>query len=308
MPKPELILPPEIVAKTRKEHREKVRLNRVVKDVLLIVAGIFSAGFGLESFLMPNKFIDGGATGIALLSAATTGLPLPILILLINLPFVIMGYKTMGRSFGFKTALGIAGLAIVISTVHFPVITDDKLLTAVFGGAFLGAGIGLAMRGGGVLDGTEVLAIAISKKLRMTIGDVILSLNLLIFSAAAYLLSLEVALYSILTYLSASKAVNFLIEGIEEYTGITIISSHSEEIRKAITEELGRGVTIYKGKRGYGKKGDQLGELDILYTVITRLEVSRMNATIEAIDPEAFVVMNSVKDTIGGLIKKRPLH
>ena len=281
---------------------------RLLKDIGLITVGIFSAAFGLESFLMPNKFIDGGATGIALLTAATSGIPLPLLILGINLPFVIMGYKTMGKSFGIKTALGIGGLALVMSTVPFPEITHDKLLTAVFGGAFLGAGIGLAMRGGGVLDGTEVLAINISKKLRMTIGDVILLLNLFIFSAAAYLLSLEVALYSILTYLAASKAVNFLIEGIEEYTGITIISGHSEVIRKAITEELGRGVTIYKGKRGYGKKGDQLGDLDILYTVITRLEVSRMNATIESIDPEAFVVMNSVKDTIGGLVKKRPLH
>ena len=178
----------------------------------------------------------------------------------------------------------------------------------LFGGFFLGAGIGLAMRGGGVIDGTEVMAIYFSKKTGLTIGDIILIVNIIIFSFAAWLLSFETALYSILTYLSASKTVDFIIEGIEEYTGVTIISAKNEELRIMITEKLGRGVTVYKGTRGYGKTGEKKGEIDILYSVITRLEVARLNTEIEKIDPAAFVIMNRVKDTKGGMIKKRVLH
>jgi len=282
-------------------------LWRWFKDVVLIVMGIFTAAFGLESFLLPNGFIDGGATGIALLMAGTTQVPLSLGILLINIPFVILGYSIMGRRFAIKIALAITGLAIVVSTVHFPIITHDKLLVAVFGGFFLGAGIGLSIRGGAVLDGTEVLAIYLSRKFRTTIGDIIIAINVVIFCAAAYFLSIEVALYSMITYLSASKTLDFVIVGIEEYIGVTIISVHSEEIRIRITEELGRGVTVYKGRRGFGKKG-HTEEMDILYSVITRLEISKLNEEIEKIDPDAFVVMSSIKDTKGGMVKKRPLH
>lgn len=282
-------------------------LWRWFKDVVLIVMGIFTAAFGLESFLLPNGFIDGGATGIALLMAGTTQVPLSLGILLINIPFVILGYSIMGRRFAIKIALAITGLAIVVSTVHFPIITHDKLLVAVFGGFFLGAGIGLSIRGGAVLDGTEVLAIYLSRKFRTTIGDIIIAINVVIFCAAAYFLSIEVALYSMITYLSASKTLDFVIVGIEEYIGVTIISVHSEEIRIRITEELGRGVTVYKGRRGFGQKG-HTEEMDILYSVITRLEISKLNEEIEKIDPDAFVVMSSIKDTKGGMVKKRPLH
>lgn len=282
-------------------------LWRWFKDVVLIVLGIFTAAFGLESFLLPNGFIDGGATGIALLVAGTTQVPLSLGILLINIPFVILGYTIMGRRFAVKIALAITGLAIVISTLHFPIITHDKLLVAVFGGFFLGAGIGLSIRGGAVLDGTEVLAIYLSRKFRTTIGDIIIAINVVIFCAAAYFLSVEVALYSMITYLSASRTLDFVIVGIEEYIGVTIISVHNEEIRMRITEELGRGVTVYKGRRGFGKKG-HTEEMDILYSVITRLEISKLNEEIEKIDPDAFVVMSSIKDTKGGMVKKRPLH
>jgi uncharacterized membrane-anchored protein YitT (DUF2179 family) len=199
-------------------------------------------------------------------------------------------------------------LATVIAVVDFPIMTADKLLVSVFGGFFLGAGIGLTMRGGGVIDGTEVMAISFSRRTGLTIGDIILIVNLFIFSFAAWLLSFETALYSILAYLSASKTVDFIIEGIEEYTGVTIISAKNEEIRLMITEDLGRGVTVYKGTRGFGKTGDKKGEVDILYSVITRLEVAKLNAEIEKIDPSAFVIMSSIKDTRGGMIKKRILH
>ena len=279
---------------------------RFLKDVILIGLGIGSAALGLESFLLPNKFIDGGATGISLLITEVSFIPLYVLLPLINLPFIFLGYRVVGKSFAVKTAIAICTLAVCVAFIHFPQITHDKLLVAVFGGFFLGAGIGLSVRGGAVIDGTEVLAIYLSRKFGTTIGDIIIMVNILIFSAAAYLLSIETALYSMITYLAASKTLDFIIEGIEEYTGVTIISSHDEEIRLMITEVMGRGVTIYSGKRGFGKRGENK-ELDIIYTVITRLELNKLNTEIEKIDPNAFVVMSSVKDTKGGMIKKRPL-
>ncbi len=290
-----------------KAYREfSIKIKRWLKDTILISAGIVSASFGFKAFLLSNKFIDGGATGISLLISALTEIPLSLLIVCINVPFVVLGYKVLGRQFAVKTALAITGLAICVGTLTFPNVTDDNLLVAVFGGFFLGAGIGLAVRGGAVIDGTEVLAIFLSKKLGTTIGDIIILINVLIFSAAAYFLSIEIALYSMITYLSASKTLDFIIEGIEEYIGVTIVSSRSEEVRKNIINVMGRGVTVYSGKRGFGKKGESQ-EIDIIYTVVTRLELNKLNTEIEKIDPGAFVVMNSVKDTKGGMIKRRPL-
>lgn len=279
---------------------------RYLKDLFLISAGILSASFGFKGFLLTNHFIDGGATGISLLLSALYSLPLSLLIVLINIPFMFMGYKTMGKSFAIKTILAISGLALCIALVPFPNITNDSLLVAVFGGFFLGAGIGLTVRGGAVIDGTEVLAIYLSRKFGTTIGDIIIVINVLIFSVAAYKLSVEIAMYSMLTYLAASKTLDFIVDGIEEYTGVTIISAHYEEIREMIIHQLGRGVTVYSGKRGFGKKG-MSNEIDIIYTVITRLELNKLNAEIQKIDSNAFVVMSSVRDTKGGMIKKKAL-
>jgi uncharacterized membrane-anchored protein YitT (DUF2179 family) len=293
--------------KLAKGYRElKILLKRYLKDFILITAGIFSASFGFKGFLLTNHFIDGGATGISLLISALTKIPLYYLIIGINIPFIFLGYKILGKVFALKTALAIAGLALCVGTVDFPNVTNDNLLVSIFGGFFLGAGIGLSVRGGAVIDGTEVLAIFLSKKLGTTIGDIIIIINVIIFSAAAYFLSIEIALYSMITYLAASKTLDFIIEGIDEYIGVTIISSHNEEIRQMIINEMGRGVTVYSGKKGYGKSGETKN-IDILYTVITRLELNKLNTEIEKIEPNAFVVMNSIKDTKGGMIKKRPL-
>ncbi len=284
----------------------KVAVVRGIKDLVLITAGVFSAAFGFKGFLLTNQFIDGGATGISLLIFALTKIPVSLLIILVNLPFLFLAYKVMGRTFAIKTALAIAGLALVLYSVTFPDVTQDKLLVAVFGGFFLGAGIGLAVRGGAVIDGTEVLAIFLSRKLGTTVGDIIIGINVLIFSAAAYFLTVEIALYSMITYIAASRTLDFIIEGIEEYIGVTIISSHHPEIRSMIIDLLGRGVTVYSGKGGFGKRGE-LRDIDILYSVVTRLELNKLNAEIEKIDKNAFVVMSPVKDTKGGMIKKRPL-
>ena len=284
----------------------KITVFRSVRDVLLITLGIFSAAFGLESFLLPINFIDGGATGISLLISELADIPLYFLLIAINIPFVLLGYKTIGQQFAIKTALAITGLALCVAFVHFPAVTHDKLLVAVFGGFFLGAGIGLAVRGGAVIDGTEVLAIYLSKKLGTTIGDIIIGINLIVFSTAAYLINVETALYAMITYLSASKTLDFIIEGIEEYTSVTIISSHSEQIREMIINKMGRGVTLYSGKSGFGKKGETRN-VDIVFTVITRLELNKLKTELVKIDPSAFIVMSSVKDTKGGMIKKRRL-
>jgi uncharacterized membrane-anchored protein YitT (DUF2179 family) len=292
---------------TAKNYREfLITLKSFVKDLFLIIAGIFSAAFGLKGFLLTNHFIDGGVTGISLLVTQLTHIPLFVLIICINIPFILLGYIILGRQFAIKTMLAISGLALCLATVNFPDVTKDNLLVALFGGFFLGAGIGLTIRGGAVIDGTEVLAIFLSKKLGTTIGDFIIVINILIFSAAAYLLSVEIALYSMITYLAASRTLDFIIEGIEEYIGVTIVSSHSDEIREMIINKMGRGVTVYSGKRGFGKRGETR-EVEIIYTVITRLELNKLNTEIQKIEPNAFVVMHSVKDTKGGMIKKRRL-
>jgi uncharacterized membrane-anchored protein YitT (DUF2179 family) len=287
----------------KQKFQVRVFFIHILRDVFLLVMGVASAGFGLKGFLIPNHFVDGGATGISLLINQITDVPLSIILILVNIPFILLGYAQLGKEFMVKTGFAIVLLAISVAFVPYPVITSDKLLISVFGGFFLGMGIGLAVRGGGVLDGTEVLAIYISRRTSMTIGDVILILNVIIFSFAAYLLGIEIAMYAILTYLAASRTVDFVIEGIEEFTGVTIVSPKSDEIRTMIIERLGRGVTMYKGSGGFGKGGMKQHDQQILFTVLTRLEIARLQTELDAIDPNAFVVMHSIRDTRGAMIK-----
>ncbi len=273
-------------------------------NILLIVLGIFSAAFGIKGFLLSSRFIDGGVTGVSMLGAEVAGIPLSVLLVVINLPFIALGYKQIGKQFAIKSALAIAGLAIVLATVSFPDVTPDKLLTAVFGGFFIGAGIGLAIRGGAVLDGTEIAALLISKKSSiLKVADVILILNILIFVAAAFFLSVESALYSILTYFAASKTIDFLLYGIEEYHAIIIVSDCHEIIRNSIVKGLGRSVTIYKGKGGVSDT-----ERDILYVVVTRLEIGEVKNAVKQIDKNAFIIVHNLSDVEGGLIKRSEFH
>ncbi len=303
----------ETVTMPTAEQLDKVRVRRIhtariIKDTFFISLGILSATFGLKGFLLPDGFLDGGAVGISLLVNALTQIELSYLIVLINIPFILIGYTQVSKIFAIKTLAAIVALAICVALIDFPLITHDKLLIAFFGGFFLGLGIGLSIRGGCVLDGTEVLAIYTSRVSALTVGDFILMLNILIFSVAAYLLNIETALYAILTYLVASKIVDFVVHGIEEYTSVIIVSKHkSDEIKNAIIEKMGRGVTILKGKSGYGKQGHREHDIDVIYTVITRLELQKLKTEILKLDEDAFVVENSVNDIKGGMIKKRPL-
>ena len=277
----------------------------------LILLGIALACFGLKGFLLPNHFIDGGITGISLLTFQLTkssGIPVSVWLVLFNIPFIVLGAKQIGKRFAIVTSVAIVVLAATIFFVEFPVITDDKLLTAIFGGFFLGAGIGLAIRGGCVIDGTEILAVYLNRRSILSMGDIILLINVVIFMLAAFVLGIETALYSILTYLSASKTVDFIIQGIEEYTGVTIVSAKSAQIRDAITKNLGRGVTIYKGERGFESAKFKSKDIDIIFTVVTRLEVSKLKQEVALIDHKAFIVISTISDTKGGIIKPRPLH
>lgn len=277
-----------------------------IRGIFFMILGVTSAGFGLEGFLIPNGLIDGGVTGISLLTNGQTGISLSVLLVLFNVPFLFLGWRQLGPGFAIKSMLAITVLAIILATVHYPVVTDDKVLIAVFGGFFLGAGIGMTIRGGAVIDGTEILAIHLSRRYSISVGDFILLFNILIFSVAAYLYSIEMALYSILTYMAAARTVDFILEGIEEFTGVTIISPHTQKIAEVIKHKMGRGLTIYTGTKGYGKRGERQAT-DIIFTVITRLEISRLKNEVDKIDPQAFIVMQSVSDTHGGMVKKRPL-
>jgi uncharacterized membrane-anchored protein YitT (DUF2179 family) len=288
-----------------KRLRKKIRVQ--FRDILFMATGVLSAGFGLRGFLMPSQLIDGGVTGISLLVNNQTSIPLSVLIIIFNLPFLLLGFRQVSRVFAFKSIVAITALALVVAFVPYPTITQDKILIAVFGGFFLGAGIGMSMRGGGVIDGTEVLAIHLSKKSSLTVGDFILGFNILIFFVAAYLLSREIALYSILTYLAASRTVDFILEGIEEYTGVSIISIRSRQIIDMVKNDLGYGLTVYSGRRGFGKSGASDQHVDIIFIVITRLEINRLTTEIEKIDPKAFITMHSIKDTRGGMVKKRSI-
>lgn len=293
-------------AKIKRKNADFSPAN-LLHDFVFIIVGVCSAGFGLKALLLPNSFIDGGVMGISLIVTEVTGIPLSILIVAINLPFLLMAFSTVSWQFAVRSIVAIFLLAMSVHFMSFPHITDDKLLVAFFGGFFLGLGIGLAIRGGSVIDGTEVLAVFVNRKTPLSIGDVILIFNLIIFTVAATIFNIETALYAILTYLTASKTVDFVVSGIEEYIGVTIISEQSEEIRMMIIEKLGRGCTIYSGKNGYAGRGEELAETDIVYTLLTRLEMSKLQSEVEAIDKNAFVIMHSIKDAKGGMIKKRRL-
>jgi uncharacterized membrane-anchored protein YitT (DUF2179 family) len=290
------------------ERLKKLSLINGIKEFLLICAGIASAAFGLQGFLLPEGLLDGGATGISLLINRVTGFDISLLILLVNSPLIYIGWRQVSKAFAVKTFFAVLVFAAVVHFIHIPDLTHDRLLIAVFGGFFLGAGIGLAMRGGAVIDGTEVLAVWISRHSPLSVGDFIAIFNVFLFTAAAFLVNLETALYSMLTYFSASKTIDFIISGIEEYIGVTIVSDNAAEIKEAIINNLGRAVTVYKGIGGYGKRGIVEGERKILFCVVTRLEVQRLIVEIDKIDPNAFVIQHTINDTRGGMIKKGSLN
>src|SRR5262245_36259036 len=279
-------------------------VRRELTNAVLIVLGILSAGMGIKGFLMSSNFIDGGVTGISMLLGKTTPIPLPVWLVAANVPFIGVGLRQVGVAFAVRSVLGISGLAAALALVPYPDVTPDLVLTAVFGGFFIGAGIALAIRGGAVLDGTEIAALLISKRADLLkVGDVILGFNVVLFVVAMSVLGRDAALYSILTCRTAARTLDFVLHGIDEYTAMTVISEAHAQIRERIVRDLGRGVTIY---RGYG--GLSGAEQDILYCVVTRLEISRLKAIVRDLDANAFVVYHALAGAEGGVVKGRRFH
>lgn len=285
------------------------RVVNTLHDIFFSIAGTIITAFALKSFLVPNNFLDGGVTGVSLLLHELYHYKLGVVIVLANIPFMIMGGFHVNWKFAFKTFSCIILLAVCLEFICFPVISHDILLVPIFGGFFLGLGIGLAMRGGCALDGLEVLALYTLKRSSLTISEIILGLNGIIFIAAALHFGWERAMYAMLTYYIASRTIDYVIEGLEEYTGVTVISQKSEEIKVALVMKLGRGITVYKGERGFMKDSFEVStDCDIVFTVITRLEVRRLKNLVSSIDPKAFVFTNTIKETAGGILKRHKGH
>lgn len=268
-----------------------------------ILLGIVLASIGLKAFLLPNGFMDGGVTGIALLINKLININISILLIVFSIPFLIMGYFTVSKRIILKSIISIIGLALFIHFENFEIITEDKFLISIFGGLFLGAGIGIAIRNGAVLDGSEILGIFINDRFGISIGKVILVFNIILFSITAFVISKEIAMYSILTYIVTAKVTDLVIEGFEDFIGITIVSTHYEKIKVAIINELGAGMTIYKGQKGFGSKG-KTEDFDIIHTIINRIDIKKMYRIVTSIDKEAFIVEFDVNNVKGGVLRR----
>jgi len=278
-------------------------------DIIFLILGVLSASFALKSFLVPNHFLDGGVTGISILLYEIYGWDLGLVLILLNIPFILLSFSKVGRNFALRSTLTVVLIALTMQFVQFPELTHDKLLVAMFGGFFMGIAVGLCMRGGGTFDGMEVVVLMTTRKSSFSITEVILGMNIVIFIIAAIFMKVETALYAILTYIIAGQTTKYVIEGIEAYTGVTIVSAKSEEIKRALVMELDRGITVYKGERGFMKKSfEKSTEVDIIFTVVTRLEVRRLRDTVYEIDPKAFIFTQTVREPQGGIVKEIVKH
>ena len=287
----------------------KIQLPHWLSDILYTVAGILFSSFALKSFLVPNNFFDGGVTGISLLVHELYHINIAYVIIIANIPFIIMGGFMINRTYAIKTSLAVIGLGLCLLYMPYQQVTQDKLLISIFGGVFMGIGVGLAIRGGCALDGVEVLALYTGKRISFTISEIILGINIIIFLVAAIKLGLPTALYSILTYYAASRTSNFVIEGLEVYTGVTIISGENQKIKEALVMTMSKGITVYKGERGFLKNSFDISQpVDILFTVVTRLEVRRLRNLVHDIDPKAFIFTSTIKEAAGGVLKKLARH
>ncbi|MBT8244265.1 MAG: YitT family protein [Winogradskyella sp.] len=278
------------------------KAKSLISEYLQIAFGIVLASIGLKAFLLPNGFLDGGVTGIALLVKTFVDVDISYLLVLFSIPFLILGYYTVSKRIVIKSIISIIGLALFIHFENFGTITEDKLLISIFGGLFLGAGIGIAIRNGSVLDGSEILGVYLNDKFGFSIGQIILIFNIILFSITAYVISIEVALYSILTYIVTAKVTDLTIEGFEDFIGVTIVSKQYLLIEDAIMKELGVGMTLYRGTRGVGNSGKQV-DFDIIHTIINRIDIKRMQRIINRIDSDAFVIEFDVNNVKGGVLR-----
>lgn len=289
------------------EHKESTAT--LLQDLLFMILGVTIAAAALKLFLVPNHFFDGGVTGISLLIHESYHFNLGLVILVLNLPLIAVSYYSVGKRFALRTLLSVILLGVALLLIPNSAVTLDKLLISIFGGAFLGIGIGLVMRTGAALDGIEVLAVYTLKKTSFTITEIILGINIIIFTIAGFRFGLNTALYSILTYFAATRCIDYVVEGLQAYTGVTIVSSKSETIKYQLVNTLGRGITIYKGERGFlPGQFNVSADCDIIFTVITRLEWRKLKNLVYDIDPKAFIFASTIREASGGIINRRHAH
>lgn len=283
---------------------KKLTAGNIIKRGIFITLGAVIMAYGLEGVLIPNDIIDGGVVGVSMILTHLTGLKLGIFLFLLNLPFFFLGYKQIGKTFAISMLYGILILSVATVMMHHVTpFVDDTLLAVVFGGVTLGLGVGLVMRNGGVLDGSETLAILIEKRVPFTVGEIIMFINAIIFIGAAFVFGVENALYSMLTYYIASKTIDIVVKGLDDMKSMYIISDHEQDIADSISDRLGRSVTFLNGSGGFS--GDSKR---IIFCVFTRLEESKMKDIINAIDPQAFLIVSDIAEVRGGRFKKKDIH
>ncbi|MDF2725725.1 MAG: hypothetical protein K0Q59_5403 [Paenibacillus sp.] len=285
------------------QHR-KTPFRNIVKRFFFLTLGAAIFSVGLEIFLVPNKIIDGGITGISIMLSHELGVPLGIFLTVLNLPFLYIGYKQIGKTFAVSTLYAVVAMSIGTSLL-IPVkpLTVDPLLAAVFGGIILGVGVGMVIRSSGSLDGTEIVAILVSKKTVFSVGEFIMIINVFILGSAGFVFGFDHAMYSLIAYYIAFKMIDITIEGIDQSKSVWIISDAHQEIGDALTHRLGRGVTFFHGEGAFS--GD---EKKIIFTVITRLEEAKLKSIVDELDPGAFVAIGNIHDVKGGNFKKKDIH
>ncbi len=292
----------------KKYRSESIEWSRVfeIKNMLLILFGAGMAVLAMKGFMIPNRFLDGGITGISILLHEIFHLNISILVIVLNAIFIYLGYKKIGKTFAVQTTMAVALLSVGLLFVEIGPITSDKLLIAIFGGLLIGTGVGLVIRAGGVLDGAEVIAVFTKRRTGLSNTEIIMMINTLIFAVAAFQFGIETAMYSIITYFTATRATDYVVDGIEEFTAMNIVSSQSEEIKNFLVMEIGKGITVYKGERGYLPGSFSVKQdCEIIVTIVTRLEIKQIQDALAKIDPKAFVYIQSVKEATGGILKAK---
>lgn len=280
-----------------------------IHSIAFTLMGVLCAVVALKGFMLPNYFIDGGVTGLSIIFSKLFKLDISLMLAVLNLPFIIIGYKKIGKSFAVQTTIAIALLIIGMNTITVPTITHDKVLIALFGGLFIGLGIGLAIKAGCVLDGMEVIADYTNRKSGFSTSEIVMMFNTILILAAAAVFGLEAGMYSIVTYFTAMKISDYVVDGFEEYTALTIISGKHEQIKSLIVNDFNKAISVFKGERGYLPGSfDIKSECDIIVTVVTRLEIHRIKVAILQEDPSAFLFVESIKEVKGGIIKQKVKH
>lgn len=292
----------------RKILADKIEWKEVwnTNNLFQILLGVSLAVLSMKGFMIPNRFMDGGITGISILLHEIFHINISLLVIVLNVVFVYLGYRRIGKTFAVQTTIAVILLAIGLLFIHINPITKDKLLIATFGGILIGTGVGLVIRGGGVIDGAEVVAVFTRRKTGFSNSEIIMLFNAIIFAVAALEFGIETAMYSIITYFTATRATDYVVDGIEEYTAMNIISGKQDDIKSFLVNELGKGITVYKGERGYLPNSfDIKTDCEIIVTIVTRLEIKQIQDGIMKIDPKAFVYVMSIKEATGGILKEK---